>query len=288
MVAPKQGMDMDELVDKAPQVKVIMVETPMERPRVELSLRRPHPHVVGLLSFRGIVAGTLEMLPGLRFFEFAFGPVPTYLQPALPFQLKELWAQGLDLEALTKLKHLTFLRTVLTSASASQCKSLANLSELRILRLDCVKKLRGVEILGRLPHLEELTINRVEPFDLAALSSCRSLRRLHLNGHEIDLAAARAGRPQQEEPIEPITVSQTEDGRWTLYQDLSASLDCDDNHKVEALVKAQLRRTDEAAAKRVTFDSEADAFCVYALSRDDVDKVVAAVEALRAQWGHRR
>jgi hypothetical protein len=282
-VAPKARVDLDDLLDGAPDVRIVYVQTPLERPRVDLALRRPHPGIVGLIAFRGVTEGTLEMLPGLRFAEFAFGPPPAYQPAALPSQLEELWANGLDLDALARFERLKFLHTVLETGKVANCRSLANLSELRTLHLGCVERLRGIEALARLPHLEELVINKVAPFDLAALSSCRSLRRLSLGGHDVDLEAARAGRPQKQAPVEPVAVSQTDDGRWTIYQDLSESLDCDDNHHAESLVKARLRRANPSAAERVTFDSEADAFCAYAASRDDLEKVVAAVAAVRAR-----
>jgi hypothetical protein len=45
-------------------------------------------------------------------------------------------------------------------------------------------------------------------------------------------------------------------------------------------VEAELRRTTPDVLERVQFDSEADAFCIYAHTRDDVRAVSTALETL--------
>ena len=57
-------------------------------------------------------------------------------------------------------------------------------------------------------------------------------------------------------------------------------LEHETNHDAEDAVMAHLASCNPRVLKRVTFDSEPDAFCIYAESGDDIQSVADAIESL--------
>jgi hypothetical protein len=415
-VCPKWGVDLDDLLDRAGHANVLYVAGPLQSPRPPFELNRPHPNIQGLLAFREVSARTMSMLPGLRFAELAGEPIAPDVQAALPARLEEIWASRLDLELLSRLENLQFLSTRLTHGRRVQCRSIAELSQLRIVRVECAEPMRGAEAFGRLEHLEELTIERVATLDFAAWASCRRLRKLNmkspggsddLRGIEVlaglqtfslggrrcpaigalrrlprlevlglgtiqrpddleivaELTGLRSlflstgsidspttlsgaslfsamrrlesltcltfledkdltplaqlkelrylaflgmfpeeavrslqdslpnckidltiGEPVAAPPVQkigPLLATHEEDGRWTVFQDLSAALDLENNHEVEDALRRELANAADEVFQRVQFDSEAEAFCVYTESRSDIERITSALKALK-------
>ena len=176
-LCPRWDVDSDDVLDRIPGVTILNVEGPLGHPRPGFRLRRPHPNIEGLMGRREADAETIGMLPGLRFAQLV-DPIEPGVQDAFPTQLEELWTAFLELERLSRLSRLRFLRTKLLSGTAGQCRSLARVSSLRILRLFCAKPLAGVNALGNLEELEELEVDRTLKVDLKAFSRCRHLRQL--------------------------------------------------------------------------------------------------------------
>jgi hypothetical protein len=174
--------DLDELIDRAASVTILQVDRPFNLRAAELiNLVRSHPRISGLLAFKPVPVRTISMLPNLQFIMLSTLQNASEAQGALPASLQELWASPLDLDRLSSLPRLRFLHTTLTSGRAEQCRALSKLSALRVLRLESAKPLSGVEALGGLENLEEISIDRVARFDLRGLRGCRSLTTMNLS-----------------------------------------------------------------------------------------------------------
>jgi hypothetical protein len=157
--------------------------------------------------------------------------------------------------------------------------------------------LRGAAMFSNLKQLQRLLCTTLlENKDLTPLGGLESLRYLAFWGAfpekavqwlqerlpdcKIDLAIGRPSAVQRETSFGLLTAIRDDDGRWTVFQDLRSLLSRADNYAAEDAVKAHLARANPRLLKRVTFDSEAHAFCVYAKSGDDIQSVADAVAAL--------
>jgi hypothetical protein len=169
----------DDLLDRSTEVKVLFLGG-FGFPSPPVVLQRPHPNIEGLIAWREMTPEAMAMLPNLRFLQLATQSASPELQAAFPSSLEEIWANGLDLTALSKLARLRYLRTNLRSGGAAQSHALAGLSELRGLHLEVFGALRGVRALGRLRQLEDFSVNSVSSIDFKTFSDCRRLKHLGL------------------------------------------------------------------------------------------------------------
>lgn len=180
---PGPGVDCDDLLDRAPDVRILFVGGVASHPgQAPVDLRRPHENIEGLIAWRKLTAQAIAMLPNLRFLQLATHSATTDLQAAFPSTLEEIWSDSLDLAALSRLPGLRYLRMPLRAGGAAQSEALAALSELRTLHLEVLQPLRGTSALGRLEHLEDFSINSVSSLDFKAFAGCRGLKYLHLGG----------------------------------------------------------------------------------------------------------
>jgi hypothetical protein len=185
-----------------------------------------------------------------------------------------------DLEVVGELVNLRSLSMTLGSVSAPVAlKGAAMFSNLkRLQRLLCTTLLENKDLtpLGGLAHLKYLAFWGAFPEKAVQwlqdrLPDCR-----------LDLTIAKSPARERETCFGVLTAIRDDDGRWTVFQDLRLLLSRADNYAAEDAVKAHLVRANPRLLKRVTFDSEAHAFCVYAKSGDDIQSVADAVAALAA------
>jgi hypothetical protein len=180
---PHPDRDSDDLLDGAPDVRILYVEAGMLDDRANrFDLRRPHPQIEGLIAWKKVGPETVGMLPGLRFLQLAAQSMTPEVQAALPECLEEIWASPIDIGRLPRLRRLRYLKTTLRSGGADQARALAEMSELRQIDLEVGEALRGANAFGGLPNLESLSINSVSKLDFKAFSGCRQLRSLELGG----------------------------------------------------------------------------------------------------------
>ena len=180
---PGPSVDCDDLLDRAPDVRILFVGGVGSNPgQPPVDLRRPHENIEGLIAWRKLTPQAIAMLPSLRFLQLAGQSATTELQAAFPSTLEEIWSDSLDLEGLSRLLRLRYLRTPLRAGGAAQSEALAALSELRTLHLEVLEALRGTSALGRLEHLEDFSINSVSSLNFEAFAGCRRLKYLRLGG----------------------------------------------------------------------------------------------------------
>jgi len=207
---------------------------------------------------RPLTLAPLKQLPRLEILDLSPGRAPA------------------DLQVIGQLTNLRSLALLIGSASSPYTlESAALFANLR--------RLEGLQCLALL-----------EDRDLTPLAGLRSLKYLcfwgtfpvdkvrwlqaQLPDCELDLTTARAQSPESK--FGPLSAIRDDDGRWTVFQDLRLILDHETNHEAEHAVMAHLATSNPPVLKRVTFDSEVDAFCIYAESSDDIQRVADAIEAL--------
>ena len=183
-----------------------------------------------------------------------------------------------DLEVIGELTNLRSLSLYIGSASSPfTLQSVALFSKLKRLEgLQCLAFLedRDLTPLAALENLKYLCLWGTFPE-----AKVRWLRE-RLPDCKIDVTTGTTPALALETKFGPLSAIQDEDGRWTVFQDLRLILDYESNHEAEDAVRAQLARSNPRLLKRVTFDSEADAFCVYADCDADIQGVADAIDAL--------
>ncbi len=183
-----------------------------------------------------------------------------------------------DLEVIGELTNLRSLSLYIGSAASPfTLQSVALFSKLKRLEgLQCLAFLedRDLTPLAALENLKYLCLWGTFPE-----AKVRWLRE-QLPDCKIDLTTGTTPALALETKFGPLSAIQDEDGRWTVFQDLRLILDHESNHEAEDAVRAQLARSNPRLLKRVTFDSEADAFCVYADCDADIQGVADAIDAL--------
>ena len=183
-----------------------------------------------------------------------------------------------DLEIIGQLTNLRSLSLYIGSASSPFMLESTSL-------FAGLKQLEGLQCLALL-----------EDRDLTPLAGLRNLKYLcfwgtfpeekvrwlqgQLPNCRIDLATGTPPAQPRDATFGPLYAIRDEDGRWTVFQDLRPILGHETNHDAEDAVMVHLATSNPRVLTRVTFDSEADAFCVYAESGDDIQSVADAVEAL--------
>ena len=180
-----------------------------------------------------------------------------------------------DFDAVGKMVQLRSL--ALQTGSPYTLKTAALFSDLEQLEsLQCLALLEDKDLtpLARLKRLKYLCFYGTFPED--------AVRRLQeqLPDCKIDLTT---GTPPPARPalkVDLLTATQEDDGTWSVWQDLRAVLECDDNHAAEDAVKAEMKRTNPDVLRRIEFDSENDGFAAYVRSRDDLELLAAAIGAL--------
>jgi hypothetical protein len=417
-LTPSQGVISDDLIDQAPRIRILEVGGSVTQRGLLLELHRSHPYIEGIRLWCDFDPGALTMLPGLRFIQLAGGSLTSEAQAALPEGLEELWANHPDVELLPRLKNLKLLRARLPQGRASQTRALALMSNLRVLDLECGEQLRAGKLLGRLRHVEQISINSVAGLGLSDLAECTELRGLsvgtlktldgveslasleslslggrvcpslapllraprlaHLSitsrqaprdvhvlgelvglrslyfypgsissglhlksaalfarltnleylrchtllddhdltplgaltkltylcfygtfpaenvrwlkerlpGCNVDLTAGMPPASTTKEKIGVLMATTLDDGRLSVFEDLTDAVGLTTNHEVQDAVESELSRRAPDVLARVQFDSETEAFCVYAETRDDIRAVSTAVETLGRRRKH--
>jgi hypothetical protein len=207
---------------------------------------------------RTMTLAPLKQLPRLQFLDLSPGRAPK------------------DLEVIGQLTNLRSLAVLIGSASSPYTLESAAL-------FSGLERLEGLQCLAFL-----------EDRDLTPLAGLRNLKYLcfwgtfpveqvrwlqqRLPDCELDLTTGPAQPPETK--FGPLIGIRDDEGRWTVFQDLRSILDHETNHDAEHAVMAHLASSNPRVLKRVTFDSEVDAFCVYADSGDDIQSVADAIEAL--------
>ncbi len=216
-------------------------------------------------------------------------------------KLGKLAKVTLDRTGVTDLRPLAGSRRTLRELSLRFSRELtdltpiAALTELRDLNLfECRKPLRSLTPLAKLTKLEQLELDMTEIKDgkVAPLYKLGKLRGL---GIELtspgQLVALREHLPKtmiEAEVSEPSgkckkyglvkVFEPTGDEPWTIYQDLVDELEVSDQEDVEDLVSRSFKKASPALARKVSYDSEGDAFGAFS---DDKTAIVALAKQIQ-------
>jgi hypothetical protein len=211
---------------------------------------------------RAMTLAPLKQLPRLEILDLSPGRAPA------------------DLQVIGELTNLRSLALLIGSASSPHTLDSAALFAglKRLEGLQCLALLedRNLTPLAGLRDLKYLCFWGAFP------EQCVRWLQAQLPDCEIDLTTTSPPpSPPRETKFGPLSAIRDEDGRWTVFQDLRLILlDHETNHDAEDAVITHLATSNPHVLQRVTFDSEADAFCIYADSGDDIQRVADAVEAL--------
>ena len=157
-------------------------------------------------------------------------------------------------------------------------------------------ELATIDFVAGLEHLEELVLLNVDIVDrrLDALYELPRLRRLKLTGKVgPDVEQLRARRPDVEiethlvgEPAGRVYVGLVHYDpprpgieSWSIFQNMTDLLGVPTNGQAEQRIRAAIRASDAALAKRLEFDTESGAVGIYA-AKLDIRAVAELIDGL--------
>jgi len=220
--------------------------------------------------------------------------------------LEELTLLNMDMTELAPLPELRRLRTLTLwmVAKGADLKSVAQIPNLRALTIEHaavgdVRHLPTLRDLAGAAQLEEIRIMHaaVDDGDLLALAALPNLREVTL-GSEIggDVEALRAARPELnvrysppnlkfealKEKVGGVTIRRPGEGlkQWAIFQSFAGAIGSETNYSAEARIKSEIKKRDAGLAKRLEWDTEADAVGIYADAEADIRAAAAAINSL--------
>jgi hypothetical protein len=220
--------------------------------------------------------------------------------------LEELTLLNMDMRELAPLHDLQRLRTLTLCmvARGADLKSVARIPNLRALTIEHaavgdVLHLPTLRDLAEAKGLEEIRIMHaaVDDGDLLALAALPNLREVTL-GSEIggDVERLRAARPELnvrytppnprfealKEKVGGVTIRRPGEGlkQWAIFQSFAGAIGSQTNYSAEARIKSEIKKRDAALAKRLEWDTEADAVGIYAEAEADIRAAAATINSL--------
>lgn len=204
--------------------------------------------------------------------------------------------------ALAKLPRLRHLEIKTVKGPSDLIQTLPKLTGLRRLWIqsDTANRFPSASLFTPMKRLEELHIGFSQILDgrVSKFGALEKLQRFWLGGvyRRAEVDRLRAALPHC--TTLDVDVDDSSDSRpvlqrrglveyardegedtWSIFQNLSADFDRN-NHDVEKLIKAAVKRKDPALAKRLLFDSESDKFCVVARTEESIRQVADVINAL--------
>jgi hypothetical protein len=220
--------------------------------------------------------------------------------------LEELTLLDMNMTELAPLRDLRRLRSLALRmvAKGADLKSVARIPNLRALTIEHaavgdVLHLPTLKELEEAKELEEIRIMHatVDDGDLLALAGLPNLREVTL-GSDIggDVEALRAARPELKvnytqpnpkfealkEKVGGVTFRRPGEGlrQWSIFQSFAGAIGSHTNYSAEARIKAEIKKRDAGLAKRLDWDTEADAVGIYAEAEADIRAAAAAINSL--------
>lgn len=220
--------------------------------------------------------------------------------------LEQLTLLNMNMTALAPLRDLHRLRTLalIMVAKGADLRSVARIPNLRALTIEHavvgdVVHLPALKELAEAKRLEEIRIMHaaVDDGDLLPLAALPNLREVTL-GSEIggDVEALRAARPEVKMNFTPpnarfealkeklggVTIRRPGEGlqQWSIFQSFAGAIGSQTNYSAESRIKAEIKKRDAGLAKRLDWDTEADAVGIYADAEGDIRAAAEAINSL--------
>ena len=221
-------------------------------------------------------------------------------------RLEQLTLLNLTMNDLVPLRELPRLKTLTLRmvAKGVDLASVAAVPKLCSLVIDDVAdgeilQLPTVKPLARASEIEELVLfhTTIEDGDLIPLAELPKLRKVRLGSMiAADVEKLRAARPGIEidyappdpklqalrEQVGKVTIQKPGQGlkQWSIFQSLAPGLRLKTNYTAEDRIKKELNKRDPELAKRLDWDTEAEAVGVYANTEPDIRAVAELVNEL--------
>jgi len=221
-------------------------------------------------------------------------------------RLEQLTLLNLTMNDLAPLRELPRLKTLTLRmvAKGVDLASVAAVPKLCSLVIDDVADgeilhLPTVKPLARASEIEELVLfhTTIEDGDLMPLAELPKLRKVRLGSMiGADVEKLRAARPEIEidyappdpklqalrEQVGKVTIQKPGEGleQWSIFQSLAPGLRLKTNYTAEDRIKKELNKRDPELAKRLDWDTEAEAVGVYANTEADIRAVAELVNEL--------
>lgn len=213
-------------------------------------------------------------------------------------RLERVALERTQITSLAPLKPLTKLRelSLRFSRKLTDLSGIEKLKSLRELELYEVRgPLRSLTPVAKLPKLQSLDFS-LTPIKggLSPLFKMRSLRAIEGEASPAELAGLKKHLPRaklyievdedaDDDAIEVGVVRVHEpkgDEPWTIFQDLVDDLNVDDQNDVEELIADAFKKAQPKLFKKITFDSEGDAFVATTSHRPAIMALAKLIDRL--------
>jgi hypothetical protein len=215
--------------------------------------------------------------------------------------LEELELRMVSIENLKPLAALSRLRSlrligVRATYDLTPLAGLQDLQRLEVSRAGIasadVVHVGSVRHLAGLDRLEEVVLSGtvVNDGDLRPVAALPRLRRLVVYGAGGPTVEELRARPELEftampgpgapAAVTPLSIRPASDGTWYLRGDLTERLGVDTNYDAEEAVRKAVTGRDRELARRLSFDTEAEAVEISATDQTDLRAVAAIIDSL--------